>query len=134
MRLLVWLGENDQVILYLLSNSHIKRCRGIVVMDFNCYTAGDRGSIPAQGDSLGKWMNLRLGQPMPYEGNWVVSPRCWRDIDLQSVYNCENGLLSLLQFNHIEIETNFLKFCWKKKNMLWVSLTKPLIGVFCDCK
>ena len=57
----------------------------------DCYT-GDRGSIPTHGDSLGKWMNLRLGQPMPCEGNWVVSPKCWRDIDLYSVYNCENGL------------------------------------------
>ena len=72
-------------------------------MNFDCYT-GDRGSIPAHGDSLGKWMNLRLGQPMPCEGNRVVSPRCWRDIDLQNVYNCENGLLSLPQFNRIEIE------------------------------
>ena len=77
--------------------------RGIVVMDFDCYS-GDRGWILAHGDSLGKWMNLRLDQPMPCEGNWVDNPRCWRDIDLQSVYNCENGLLSLLQFNHIKIE------------------------------
>ena len=80
-----------------------KRRRGIVVKDFDCYT-GDRGSIPAHGDSLGKWMNLRLGQPMPCEGNWVIGPRCWRDINFQSVYNCKNGLLSLLQFNNIEIE------------------------------
>ena len=41
--------------------------RGIVAMDFDCYT-GDRGSIPAHGDSLGKLMNLRLGQPMPVQG------------------------------------------------------------------
>ena len=42
-------------------------------------------------DWLSKWMNLRPGQPMPCEGkNWVVSPRCWQDIDLHSVYNCEN--------------------------------------------
>ena len=67
--------------------------RGIVVIDFDCYT-GDRGLIPTHGDSLGKWMNLCLGQPMPCEGDWVVSPRCWQDIDLHSVYNCENGLLS----------------------------------------
>ena len=78
------------------------RLRGIVVMDFDCYT-GDRGSIPTHGDSFGKWMNLLPGHPMPCEGNWVVSPRCWRDIDLHSVYNCENGLFSLMQFNHIHI-------------------------------
>ena len=54
---------------------YIFRRRGIVVMDFDCYT-GDRGSVPAHGDSLGKLMNLRLGQPMPCEGNRVVSPRC----------------------------------------------------------
>ena len=76
------------------------RRRGLVVMDFDCYI-GDRSSIPTQGDSLGKWMNLHPGQPMPCEGNWVVSPRCWRDIDLRSVYNWKNGLLSLMQFNHI---------------------------------
>ena len=81
--------------------------RGIVVMDFDCYT-GNCGSIPAHGDSLGKWMNLRLGQPMPCEGNWVVSPRCWQVIDIQSVYSCENMLLSLLQFNHMEIENDSL--------------------------
>ena len=79
---------------------------------------GDRSSIPAYGDSLGKWMNLRLDQPMPCEGNWVVSPRCWRDIDLQSVYNCENGLLSLLQFNHIENieqrERDLVYYCYSE--------------------
>ena len=47
------------------------RRRGIVVMDFDCYT-GDRSSIPTHDDSLGKWMNLRLGKPMPCEGNWVA--------------------------------------------------------------
>ena len=87
------------------------RCRGLVVMDFDCYT-GDRSSIPTHGDSLGKWMNLRPGKPMPCEGNCVVSPRCWRDIDLHSVYNCENGLLSILQFNHIEIEIVHLGWCY----------------------
>ena len=74
-------------------------------MDFDCYT-GDRGPIPTHGDSLGKWMNLRPGQPMPCQENWVVSPRCWRDIDLHSVYNCENGLFSLMQFNHIHTYTH----------------------------
>ena len=56
----------------------------IVVMDFDCYT-GDRGSIPTHGDSLDKWRNLRPGQPRPCEGNWVVSQRCWRDIDIVSI-------------------------------------------------
>ena len=55
-----------------------------------------------------EWMNLRPGQPMPCEGNWVVSPRCWRDTDLHSVFNCENGLLSLMQFNHIHIHKFFI--------------------------
>ena len=55
------------------------RRHGIVVMDFDCYT-GDRSSIPTHGDSHGKWMNLSSGQPMLCEGNWVVSPRYWRDI------------------------------------------------------
>ena len=45
-------------------------------MHFDCYT-GDHDLILGYGDSLGKWMNLRLGQPMPCEGNWVISPRCW---------------------------------------------------------
>ena len=45
-----------------------KRRRGIVVMDFDCYT-GDHGSIPAHGDSLGKWMSLHPGQPMNCEEN-----------------------------------------------------------------
>ena len=55
----------------------------VVIMDFDCYT-GDRDLIPTHDDSLGKWMNLLPGQPIPCEGNWVVSPRCWRDIDLHS--------------------------------------------------
>ena len=67
----------------------------------DCYT-GDRSSIPTHDDSLIQWMNLRPGQPMLCEGNWVVNPRCWWDINLHSVYNCKNGLLSLLQFNHIQ--------------------------------
>ena len=29
-------------------------------------------SIPTHGNSLGKWMNLCPGQPMPCEGNWSV--------------------------------------------------------------
>ena len=59
--------------------------RVIVIMDFDFYT-GDCGLIPTYGNSLGKWMNLHPDQPMPCEGNWVVSPRCWQDIDLHSVY------------------------------------------------
>ena len=41
-------------------------------------------------DSCGivvKWMNLLPGQPMPCEGNWVVSLRCWRDIDFSASCN-----------------------------------------------
>ena len=53
---------------------------------------------PLYDYSLGKWMNLRSDQRMPCEGNWVVSPRCWRNINLHGVYNCD----SLLQFNDIE--------------------------------
>ena len=90
--------------------------RGIVVMDFNCYT-GDRGSIPTHCDSFGKGVNLRLVQPMHFKVNWVVSQRCWRDIDTRSVYNCENGLLSPLQFNHIEIEIE--KNPLKMTNFFW---------------
>ena len=111
-------------------SGHGKRKRlGIVVMDFDFYT-GDRGSIPAQGDSLAKWMNLHLGQPMPCEGNWVVSLRCWWSINLHSVYICENRLVSLFllcnlhkviqytlsrklasswQFNHIEKKEKYFK-------------------------
>ena len=40
----------------------------IVVMDFDCYT-DDCGSIPTHGDSHGKWLNLRPGQPIPCKGN-----------------------------------------------------------------
>ena len=95
-------SSNKMIIMIILFELlSFARRRGIVVMDFDCYT-GDRGSIPAHSDSLGNWMNLRLGQPMPCEGNRVVSPKCWWDIDLQSVNNCKNGLLSLLQFNHRE--------------------------------
>ena len=89
-------------LMLILSNFRFLRVReqsGIVVMDFYCFT-GDRSSIPTHDDSLGKWMNLRLGQPMPCEGNRVVSPRCWREIDLHIVYNHKNALP--LQFNYIE--------------------------------
>ena len=49
--------------------------RGIVVIDCDCYP-GDCGLIPTHGDSRRfKRMNLLPGQPMPCEGNWVVSPR-----------------------------------------------------------
>ena len=71
----------------------------VIVCD--CYKGG-RSSIPTYGDSLGKWMNLCPGQPISCEGNCVVSSRCWRDTNIVS--NCENGLLSLLQFNQIKIE------------------------------
>ena len=54
-------------------------------MDFDYYT-GDHGSIPTHGNSLGKWMNLSPGQPMPYEGNWVVSPRYWWNIVTTYIY------------------------------------------------
>ena len=74
---------------------------GIVVMDFDCYT-GDCSSIPTHDDSLSKWMNLCPSQPMLCEGNWEVNPRCWREINLHNVYNWENGLLRLSQFNQIE--------------------------------
>ena len=111
---IVWLREITKFILWNKLHSIVvvkykhysisgrRRC-GIVVMDFNYYT-GNCGSISSHSNSLGKWMNLRLGKPMPCEGNWVVSPWClsWRDIDLHSFYKCENGLLlSLMQFNHI---------------------------------
>ena len=55
-------------------------------------------------DFIASLTTIHLGQPIPCEGNLVVSSMCWRDINLHSVYNCENGLLSILQFNHIEIE------------------------------
>ena len=70
-------------------------------MDFDCFT-GNRSSIPTHSDSFGKWINLRPGQPKLCEECWVVSSRCWQDINLNSAYDCENGLLSLLQFNHME--------------------------------
>ena len=78
----------------------VTRRRGIVVMDFDCYT-DDRGSIPTHGDSLVN--KPSLGSTYALWGNWVVSPRYWQDIDLHSVYNCENGLLSLRQVIYIYI-------------------------------
>ena len=51
-----------------------QRRHGTVVINLDSCT-GDQGSIPTCGGSLGKWANLRPGQPMPCEGNWVVSPR-----------------------------------------------------------
>ena len=37
-----------------------------------------------------KWTFLRPGQSMNCEESWVVSRlRCWRDINLHGVYNCE---------------------------------------------
>ena len=57
--------------------------------NFNCYT-GDRRLIPTQLTAI-----------------HLASE--WRDIDLHSVYNCENRLLSLLQFNQIEIEISTKK-------------------------
>ena len=58
------------------------RRRGIVVIYLGSWI-GEEGSIPTHGGSLGKWTNLRPGQPMPCEGNLVVSPRCWRDTNLE---------------------------------------------------
>ena len=60
------------------SNTTLLRRCGIVDIVCDCYTGG-HSSIPTHADSPGKWMNLRPGQPMPCEGNWVVSSRCWRD-------------------------------------------------------
>ena len=68
----------------------------------DCRHIRRRSSIPTYGDSLGNWINLYRGQPIPYEGNWIVRLRCWWDINLHSVYSCNNWLLSLLQFNHIK--------------------------------
>ena len=66
----------------------------------------------ASQDFIASLTTIHLGQPIPCEGNLVVSSMCWRDINLHSVHNCENGLLSLMQFNHIEIEIikNTIKF------------------------
>ena len=52
------------------------RRRSAVVRSLD-YRVGGPCSIPARcyGNSLGKWMYLRPGWPMPCEGNWVVSPR-----------------------------------------------------------
>ena len=77
----------------------------------NCSGHGLRFPLTA---IRGKLMNLRPGQPMPCEGNWVVSLRCWQDIDLHSVYNCENELLSLMQFNHMHTNS-FIAFIVLKK-------------------
>ena len=83
----IYYNNNKSVVTcmtYYTIKSEAKLWRlGIVVKDFDCCT-GDRSSIPTRGDSLGKWMNLRLGQPMPCEGNWVVSPRCWQDINYKA--------------------------------------------------
>ena len=84
-------------------------------MEFDCYT-GDCGSIPTHCDSLGKWHERTWA--MPCEGNWVVSSRCWREIELNTVYNCENELLSLKQFNHhilIQTHTTVPKDVFKKQ-------------------
>ena len=81
--------------------------RGLVVMDFDCYT-GDHGSIPTHADSLGKWMNLRPGQPMPCEGYWVISPRCWRDIDLHSIVSIIDSQPHAIQpYTHTHTHTRF---------------------------
>ena len=56
-------------------------------IDFFCFYI--RNSLEKQTENSGvllNWINLCPGQPMPCEGNWVVSPRCWQDIDLHSVY------------------------------------------------
>ena len=53
--------------------STINKMHNVVVISFD-FRAGGRGSIPTRCcDSLGKWKYLRLGQPMPYEGNGVMS-------------------------------------------------------------
>ena len=52
-----------------------KRRSSVVVIGLDCHPGG-RGSILTRCcDSLGKWMYLRPGQPMPCEGNWV--PLLW---------------------------------------------------------
>ena len=99
------------------------RSCGTVVLVCDFYT-GSCSSIPTHGDSLGKWMNLRPGQPMPCEGNWVIISRCWQDTYIHSAYNYQNGLLSLLQFNHIEINTAIKKH--QCKNMVTKLLNRSL--------
>ena len=88
----------------------LRRC-GIVVMDFDCYT-GDRSSIPTHSDSLGKWMNLRLGWPMPCEGNWVVSPRCWQDINYIVSIIAKMGFSAPVSYTHLRAhETDSYLVC-----------------------
>ena len=99
-------------------------------MDFDCFT-GNRSSIPTHSDSFGKWINLRPGQPKLCEECWVVSSRCWQDINLNSAYDCENGLLSLLQFNHMEkFNYSFLDE-WEK---VYCSCSIPLDFVISSSK
>ena len=46
-------GQKSDGCIDVSSLHKVLESRGIVVMNFDCYT-GDRGSIPAHGDSLGK--------------------------------------------------------------------------------
>ena len=59
--------------LYYVILFFCSRRSSVVVTVPDC-RLGDPGSIPTQCyDSLGKWMYLRPGQPIPCEGNWVPS-------------------------------------------------------------
>ena len=75
-----------------------------VDMKFDCYIKW------LQLDSHSRRFTWQVNEPMlgsthalHCEENCIISPRCWLDINLHSVYNWENGLLSLLQFSHIKI-------------------------------
>ena len=85
------------------------------------------------------WIDLNILQYIAYlpcDEKWVVSPRCWWEINLHSVYNCEKGLLSLLQFNHIVFFFHFVRYqfyqayCIIKNYYLKRKNSKSYGGVF----
>ena len=68
----------------LIFFSHYGILSGIVGIVRDCYIGGC-SSIPTHSDSIGKWMYLRPDQPMPCEGNRVISSKCWRNTYIVSL-------------------------------------------------
>ena len=77
----------------------LERCSSVVAISLPAVR--DPGSIPTQCyDSLGKWMYLHPGQPIPCEENWVPSALIqeyeeiwqtpWWAMSLIRFYTCES--------------------------------------------
>ena len=98
-----------------------------VDMKFDCYIRWLQFDSHSQRFTCWQVNEPMLGSThaLHCEENCIISPRCWRDINLHSVYNWENELLSLLQFSHIEIKI-YLEITFLTKDKRTKTINKML--------